>query len=114
MSRNIETLCKRERYEDIGKRANISEDMVRYVIKSEYDSYMQSLCSGEKVVIPGVCTIEPVVKDRIGNSGQSEKYVTVKIHPSGVMLDKLNEVDNFKLKKINKDNIEVDTIQGLQ
>lgn len=113
MSRDIEQMCKRDSYEDIARRANMDVAVIRHVLKHEYESYVDRLCSGEKVVIPGFCTSEPVIKERIGTDGKIENYVTIKQHPSGVLIDKINNVENFKIKRVKKDNVEVGTLNEL-
>ena len=52
-------------------------------------------------------------KEKVGLDGKVESYVTVKQHPSGVLIDKINKVDNFKIKKVKKENVEVGTINEL-
>lgn len=113
MSRDIEQMCKRDSYEDIARRANMDVAVVRHILKHEYESYTDRLCNGEKVNIPGFGTSEPVIKEKVGLDGKVESYVTVKQHPSGVLIDKINKVDNFKIKKVKKENVEVGTINEL-
>lgn len=106
-------MCKKDSYDDIARRANMDVSVIKHVLKHEYESYLDRLCDGEKVVIPGFCTSEPVVKERIGLDGRQEKYVTIKQHASGVLIDKVNNVENFKIKKVQKDNVDVDTLDSL-
>lgn len=113
MSRDIEQMCKKDSYEDIARRANMDVAVVKHILKHEYESYTDRLCSGEKVTIGGFCTVEPVIKDRKVANGESEQYVTIKLHPSGVLIDKVNSVEDFKIKRINKKNVEVETIDEL-
>lgn len=93
-------MSKLERVTDIAQRCNMSEDIVRAVLKAERDSMMDSLKKGEKVTLPGRVIINPIIKRTpcIDSNGEvaSAKYVSATAKPISSVFDELKALSGFE------------------
>lgn len=95
-----------DRYDDIGARSGISEEIVRRVLKASRESLAQSLKKGERATLPGICTLIPEIRHRIDHSielgGTATKYTKVKAIPSSAMETEMEKIQQFDTTTIDE------------
>lgn len=88
-------MTMQERYEDICERCGYTETVVRSVIKAVRESCLNSLKHGERAVVPGICSLEPMMKDTIIN-GRIERRGDVKASEAVALRNSMKEVKRFE------------------
>lgn len=85
-----------DRFDDIVRRAGLSEDIVRRVLKASRESLAVSLKKGQRATLPGICTMVPEVRSRVNIGAESvTNYIKIKANPSSAMESELSKLGKF-------------------
>ena len=103
-----------DRYDDISRISGLSEDVVRRVLKATRESMAKSIKHGERVTLPGIVTMTPVLKNRIDLGGQSmTSYIKIKASASPALTTELEKLDKFISKEEEDAQLAIEN-NGLQ
>lgn len=84
------------RYAEVSELSGISEEVIRRVYKATRTSLVASLKRGEKATLPGICTINASVRNRINIGGEQESYIKLKATPSSALTTELDKLSGFE------------------
>ena len=85
-----------ERIIDIQKRTGLSENIIRFLLKAETDSVINSLKKGEKATLIGRCTFTPVKKSKLDIGGNLNTCLRVSVKASTKIENILRETEDFE------------------
>lgn len=85
-----------ERIDDIVRRSNYSEDIVRTILKAEAESTMESVRKGENAVLPFIGKVRPIFRRKVTKSGETKSVLDVRIDPLSSYSDRFEDIENFK------------------
>lgn len=84
-----------ERLADISARCGLSESMVRRVLIAEKESIVDSLKKGQKATLVGRCTIEPVIRRKLGLDRSIVQSIKLKCTPAISLESDFNDMTEF-------------------
>lgn len=98
-----------DRYTDIAKRAGLSEEIVRTVLKASRESLCDTLAQGNTATLPGICTMDVEVRTKLSktNSIEMVEVAKVKVKPSSTMEASINNMLSSKSTTIESEDYTV-------
>lgn len=85
-----------ERIDDIVKRCNYSEDIVRAILKAEAESTAESVRNGENAILPFIGKVRPIFRRKVTKNGETKSVLDVRIDPLSSYSDRFEDIENFK------------------
>lgn len=104
-----------KRYEEIAEITGLSVNIVRRVLLAQGESALESLKRGERVTVPGICTVVPEIRNGICENGY---YIRPKVRPLASLVEKLSAYAEFtgneeKEKEDDEEDVRVSQIGSL-
>ena len=85
-----------ERYDDICEISGLSEEIVRRVFKATRESLVKSILQGERATLPGIVTLTPEIRNKIGAGGTNLiPYIKIKASASTALETEVAKQQGF-------------------
>lgn len=85
-----------ERYDEICQLSGLSEEIIRRVFKATRESLVKSLLQGERATLPGVVTLTPEIRTKVGLGGDNLiPYIKIKASASTALETEVAKQQGF-------------------
>lgn len=104
-------MTMQERLDDIVIRSGISETIVRQVLKASADSCVESIRSGETVIMPFICKMRPIMRRKVVGTGETKTVLDVRADPVAGFSKRLEDVESLKGTMEEEEDINIRRVQ---